>query len=128
MMSLGLALFALCSWNGWIAGIYGGAAVYSLGVGIGPGVTVFALAVEIFPTELRASAAGLATGLSRLGAFVSALLFPIFEKSWGIPLVLLVMALVSLLGMFTTLIYGVESRQKSLEDLERVDDAPVATP
>ncbi len=127
MMSLGLALFALCSWNGWIAGIYGGAAVYSLGVGIGPGVTVFALAVEIFPTELRASAAGLATGLSRLGAFVSALLFPIFEKSWGIPLVLLVMALVSLLGMFTTLIYGVESRQKSLEDLERVD-APVATP
>ncbi|WP_297466435.1 MFS transporter [Acidithiobacillus sp.] len=127
MMSLGLALFALCSWNGWIAGIYGGAAVYSLGVGIGPGVTVFALAVEIFPTELRASAAGLATGLSRLGAFISALLFPIFEKSWGIPLVLLVMALVSLLGMFTTLIYGVESRQKSLEDLERVD-APVATP
>ncbi|MBU2804187.1 sugar porter family MFS transporter, partial [Acidithiobacillus ferridurans] len=72
-------------------------------------------------------AAGLATGLSRLGAFVSALLFPILEKSWGIPLVLLVMALVSLLGMFTTLIYGVESRQKSLEDLERVD-APVATP
>ncbi|MBU2719334.1 MFS transporter, partial [Acidithiobacillus ferridurans] len=63
----------------------------------------------------------------RLGAFVSALLFPILEKSWGIPLVLLVMALVSLLGMFTTLIYGVESRQKSLEDLERVD-APVATP
>ncbi|MCL4525874.1 MAG: sugar porter family MFS transporter, partial [Gammaproteobacteria bacterium] len=127
MMSLGLALFALCSWNGWIAGIYGGAAVYSLGVGIGPGVTVFALAVEIFPTELRASAAGLATGLSRLGAFVSALLFPIFEKSWGIPLVLLVMALVSLLGLFTTLIYGVESRQKSLEDLERVD-APMTTP
>ncbi|MHB8237815.1 MAG: MFS transporter, partial [Acidithiobacillus ferrivorans] len=114
-------------WNGWIAGIYAGAAVYSLGVGIGPSVTVFALAVEIFPTELRASAAGLATGISRLGAFISAVLFPVLEKSWGIPLVLVVMAGVALLGMLATLIYGVESRQKSLEDLERVHD-PVAIP
>ncbi|MBW9248346.1 MAG: MFS transporter [Acidithiobacillus ferriphilus] len=122
LMSLGLGLFALCSWNGWIAGIYAGAAVYSLGVGIGPSVTVFALAVEIFPTELRASAAGLATGISRLGAFISAVLFPVLEKSWGIPLVLVVMAVVALLGMLATLIYGVESRQKSLEDLERVHD------
>jgi putative MFS transporter len=122
LMSLGLGLFALCSWNGWIAGIYAGAAVYSLGVGIGPSVTVFALAVEIFPTELRASAAGLATGISRLGAFISAVLFPVLEKSWGIPLVLVVMAIVALLGMLVTLIYGVESRQKSLEDLERVHD------
>ncbi|WP_298172601.1 MFS transporter [Acidithiobacillus sp.] len=121
LMSLGLGLFALCSWNGWIVGIYAGAAVYSLGVGIGPAVTVFALAVEIFPTELRASAAGLATGISRLGAFISAVLFPVFEKSWGIPLVLVVMAIVALLGMLATLIYGVESRQKSLEDLECVD-------
>ena len=126
-MSLGLALFALCSWNGWIAGIYAGAAVYSLGVGIGPAVTVFALAVEIFPTELRASAAGLATGLSRLGAFISAVLFPVFEKRWGIPWVLVVMAIVALLGMLATLVYGVESRQKSLEDLERVD-GQVSTP
>ncbi|WCE93934.1 MFS transporter [Acidithiobacillus ferriphilus] len=122
LMSLGLGLFALCSWNGWIAGIYAGAAVYSLGVGIGPSVTVFALAVEIFPTELRASAAGLATGISRLGAFISAVLFPVLEKSWGIPLVLVVMAIVALLGMLVTRIYGVESRQKSLEDLERVHD------
>jgi hypothetical protein len=37
------------------------------------------------------------------------------------------MAIVALLGMLATLIYGVESRQKSLEDLERVHDR-VATP
>ncbi|MFA7496450.1 MAG: MFS transporter [Acidithiobacillus sp.] len=121
LMSLGLAVFALCSWNHWLTGVYIAAAVYSLGVGIGPGVTVFALAVEIFPTELRASAAGLATGLSRLGAFISAVLFPIFEKSWGIPLILVVMSAVALLGMLVTLFYGVESRLKSLEDLENLE-------
>ncbi|MDD2751431.1 MAG: MFS transporter, partial [Acidithiobacillus sp.] len=120
LMSLGLAVFALCSWNHWIMGVYLAAAVYSFGVGIGPGVTVFALAVEIFPTELRASAAGLATALSRLGAFFSAVLFPIFEKSWGIPLVLVVMSVVALLGLLATLIYGVESRMKSLEELENL--------
>jgi putative MFS transporter len=120
LMSLGLAVFALCSWNHWIMGVYLAAAVYSFGVGIGPGVTVFALAVEIFPTELRASAAGLATALSRLGAFFSAVLFPIFEKSWGIPLVLVFMSVVALLGLLATLIYGVESRMKSLEELENL--------
>ncbi|MDR7928552.1 MFS transporter [Acidithiobacillus thiooxidans] len=120
LMSMGLAVFALCSWNHWIMGVYLAAAVYSFGVGIGPGVTVFALAVEIFPTELRASAAGLATALSRLGAFFSAVLFPIFEKSWGIPLVLAFMSVVALLGLLATLIYGVESRMKSLEELENL--------
>ncbi len=120
LMALGLALFALGSWNHWIIGVYIAAAMYSFGVGIGPGVTVFALAVEIFPTELRASAAGLATAFSRLGAFISAVLFPVFEKSWGIPLVLVVMSVIALLGMLVTLFYGVESRMKSLEELERL--------
>lgn len=125
MMSAGLALFALFSWTGWMAGVYLSAAIYTLGVGIGPGVTVFALAVEIFPTEWRASAAGLATGLSRLGAVFSAVLFPIFVKRWGIPLVLVIMAMVALLGMLATVVYRVESRQRSLEDLEGVTVPPV---
>ncbi|PKY12272.1 MFS transporter [Acidithiobacillus marinus] len=118
LMSLGLAIFALCSWQHWVIGVYLAAALYAFGMGIGPGVTVFALAVEIFPTELRASAAGLATAFSRLGAFLSAILFPIFEQSWGIPLVLVCMSVVALLGLLVTLVYGIESRMKSLEELE----------
>ena len=75
--------------------------------------------MEIFPTELRASAAGLATGLSRAGALLSAMLFPIVEKNWGIPRLLVVMAAISLLAVFVTWRYGLESRQKSLEELEQ---------
>ncbi|MGE0049034.1 MAG: MFS transporter [Acidithiobacillus sp.] len=119
LMAAGLLGFALASTVHYLPGVYGASAVYAFGVGIGPGVTVFALAVEIFPTELRASAAGLATGLSRAGALLSAMLFPIVEKSWGIPRLLVVMAAISLLAVFVTWRYGLESRQKSLEELEQ---------
>jgi putative MFS transporter len=76
------------------------------------------LAVEIFPTELRASAAGIATAVSRLGAALSAALFPLLERFWGLPAVLVMMALVSATGAAVTVRYAVESRQKTLENLE----------
>ena len=72
--------------------MYIGCAIYAFGVGVGPGVTVIALAVEIFPTtELRASAGGFATAVSRLGAALSALVFPIIYVDWGLPIVLVLM-------------------------------------
>ncbi|MDD3760499.1 MAG: MFS transporter [Acidithiobacillus sp.] len=120
LMAAGLLLFALAAAQNWVTGIYAASALYALGVGIGPGVTVFAFATELFPTELRASAAGLATGLSRAGALLSALLFPILEKSWGIPRLLVLLAAISLLAVWVTWRYGIEPRQKSLEDLEKV--------
>lgn len=118
LMTLGLALFASFMLLHSLPGIYIGCAIYAFGVGIGPGVTVFALAVEIFPTELRASAAGIATAVSRLGAALSAALFPLLERFWGLPAVLVMMALVSATGAAVTVRYAVESRQKTLENLE----------
>ncbi|MEY2342472.1 MFS transporter [Acidithiobacillus sp. IBUN Pt1247-S3] len=120
LMATGLLGFALASAEHWLVGIYAASAIYALGVGIGPGVTVFAFATELFPTELRASAAGLATGLSRAGALLSAALFPIVEKNWGIPRLLVIMAAISLLAVFVTWRYGIEPRQKSLEELEKM--------
>ncbi len=118
LMTLGLALFAGFMLLHSLPGIYIGCAIYAFGVGIGPGVTVFALAVEIFPTELRASAAGIATAVSRLGAALSAALFPVLERFLGLPAVLVMMALVSAAGAAVTVRYAVESRQKTLESLE----------
>ncbi len=119
-MTAGLLLFALAAAQNWLSGIYVASAIYALGVGIGPGVTVFAFATELFPTEYRASVAGLATGISRAGALLSALLFPSLEKTWGLPRLLVLLAAISLLAVWVTWRYGVEPRQKSLEDLEKV--------
>jgi len=118
LMTVGLLLFA-----GGIAihqafGVYIGAAVYSLGTGIGPGVTAMALSVEIFPTELRASAGGIATAVSRLGAALSAIVFPRVEAAWGLTTVLIIMGAVALMGAWVTHVYPIEPAGLSLEAME----------
>jgi putative MFS transporter len=118
LMALGLWLFAgALVEKSWLV-VYIGCAIYAFGVGVGPGVTVIALAVEIFPTELRASAGGFATAVSRLGAALSALVFPIINVDWGLPIVLVLMGIVSVIGAGVTFHYAVEPTQKSLESLE----------
>ncbi|WMT46187.1 MAG: MFS transporter [Acidithiobacillus caldus] len=47
LITLSLALLSHRSWA-----VFLGARVYCLGIGMGPGVTVFAFAVELFPTDL----------------------------------------------------------------------------
>ncbi|WP_298135558.1 MFS transporter [Acidiferrobacter sp.] len=118
LMVAGLLLFAIGIATHEVAGVYAGSAIYSLGTGIGPGVTAMALSVEIFPTELRASAGGLATAVSRLGAAFSAILFPRLEAAWGLPMVLILMAGVSLIGAWVTRGCRIEPAGHSLEALE----------
>ncbi len=119
LMTIGLLLFALGisihhPWD-----VYMGSAIYSLGTGIGPGVTAMALSVEIFPTELRASAGGIATALSRLGAVLSAVIFPELEAGLGLTAVLIAMGAVALLGAWVTHLYPLEPAGKTLEAMER---------
>ncbi|MHB8254940.1 MAG: MFS transporter [Acidiferrobacter sp.] len=118
LMTIGLLLFAggLPLHNVFL--IYGGATLYAFGMGIGPGVTVMALSVEIFPTELRASAGGLATTVSRSGAALSAVIFPMMEGNFGLPAVLVLMATVALSGLLVTRVYAFEPAAKHLESME----------
>ena len=118
LMSAGLIVFAFGIAFHEALNVYAGSAVYSLGTGIGPGVTAMALAVEIFPTELRASAGGLATAVSRLGAAISAILFPRLENALGLANVLILMAGVALVGAWVTRLYPVEPAGRTLEALE----------
>jgi len=53
---------------------------------------------ELFPTEIRASAVGLATSLSRIGAAVGTYLVPISLASYGIANTMFAAALISLFG------------------------------
>ena len=118
LMGFGLAVFIAGLLAKMPDFVYAGAAFFSIGTGIGPGVTAMALAVEIFPTELRASAGGLATAISRLGAALSAIVFPTMAAHLGLPAVLAFMTLVSLLGALITYRYAVEPAGRTLEELE----------
>jgi MFS family permease len=84
--------------------IFAGFVLFNLAMNAGPNSTTFAMASALFPTTLRASANGLAAAVAKLGATLSVFLLPIIKADWGVPVVLALMAAVSILGAAGTAI------------------------
>jgi putative MFS transporter len=81
---------------------------------------------ELFPTEVRATAVGIGTAVSRVGAAVAVYLMP-FALDQGVQWVLLAGALVSAVGLVATLAWGVETAGRSLSDASVQAGDPVRT-
>lgn len=84
---------------------------------------------ELFPTEVRATAVGIGTSVSRIGAAVAVYLMP-FALDKGVNWVLLAGAVVSAVGLLVTLAWGVETAGRSLTETARGDEpsTPVPSP
>jgi putative MFS transporter len=76
---------------------------------------------ELFPTEVRATAVGIGTAASRIGAAVAVYLMP-YALDRGVNWVLLAGAAVSALGLVVTLAWGVETAGRALTDVAAGDD------
>jgi len=85
----------------------------------GPGSTTWFLPVELFPTDLRASAHGLATACSRIAAATSVFLLPSVHKLVGDGWLMLILASSALVGLLVTLLLGrnLEPGNRSLEEI-----------
>ncbi len=83
-------------------------------VNFGPNSTTFLVPSEIFPTDIRASAHGLSAAIGKLGAFVGAFALPFILRHYGLHTTMGILALVSLLGIFVTLLIP-EMKQQSLQ-------------
>lgn len=70
---------------------------------------------ELFPTQVRATAVGIGTAASRIGAAIAVYLMP-FLLAFGINWVLLAGAAVSAVGLVVTLWLGEETAGRSLND------------
>jgi len=70
---------------------------------------------ELFPTEIRASAVGLATSLSRIGAAVGTYLVPISLASYGVANTMFAAALISLFGALISWWMAPETSQLDLQ-------------
>lgn len=71
---------------------------------------------ELFPTEIRATAVGFGTAISRVGSAASTYLMPIAIISFGASGALLIGAVISLVGLLGTLFLAPETANRSLSE------------
>ena len=83
-------------------------------------ILVFVYPNELFPTQLRASAVGLATAISRIGAAIGTYLVPLSLERIGTGPTMLIGAAITLLGFIISIFWAEETRNRSLSTIARV--------
>ncbi|NKX56697.1 MFS transporter [Arthrobacter mobilis] len=80
---------------------------------------------ELFPTEIRATAVGFGTAISRVGSAASTYLMPVAILNFGAAGSLLIGAVISLVGLMATFLLAPETANKTLHELT-TETEPVA--
>lgn len=71
---------------------------------------------ELFPTEVRGSAVGLASSLSRIGAAIGTYLVPLSLSELGVGVTMLIAAGITLFGAAISQVWAIETRGLSLSE------------
>ncbi len=119
MLGMGLAFITTTMHGGATAHaevIFIGFIIFNLFMSAGPNATTFILPTEMYPTQVRAFGAGFAAAIAKIGATLSVFLLPVIQADLGVPIVLILMSIVSLLGLFFTYIFRVQGRGLTLEE------------
>lgn len=99
---------------GFLVALFSVAVLFS---NAGGGILNFVYPTELFPTSLRATGAGLATSVSRIGSILGVLVFPNFVALWGSNVALWFFAAVGAAGLIICVTMAPETRQQSLEQI-----------
>lgn len=83
--------------------------VYAVAIGAAAGLEIV-YPTELFPTSLRASATGIATAISRIGAFAGTFALPLALARFGIASVMWACAILSIIGLVISLPFAPETR------------------
>ena len=91
-----------------------GLLLWQVAISYGPANTCWIFPVELYPTELRASAHGLATAVSRVGALAAVFLLPLAQARLGVAWLMLMFAATGVAGALLSAWLGEETAQKPL--------------
>lgn len=94
----------------------------------GPGILQWLYPNELFPTEVRATAVGVAIAISRIGVVVSTYGLPIFLQHWGIGPTMCVGAGLLLLALILSLGLAPETRGRPLEQTSSLEHPTCSSP
>ncbi len=95
--------------------IFAGFMLFNFMTNLGPNAMTYLLAGEVFPTRIRGMGAGFAASFAKIGAVLTAFLFPILLHEIGTSTLLILLAVASLLGAVITWRFGIETKGMNLE-------------
>jgi MFS transporter, putative metabolite transport protein len=97
--------------------IFAGFMLFNFMTNLGPNAQTYLLAGEVFPTAIRGKGAGFAAAFAKIGAVMTAFLFPILLDTIGTQALLYCLIVPSLLGAAITWLFRIETTGVSLENL-----------
>jgi MFS transporter, putative metabolite transport protein len=97
--------------------IFAGFMLFNFMTNLGPNAQTYLLAGEVFPTAIRGKGAGVAAAVGKIGAVLTAFLFPILLVSIGTGPLLYILVGTSILGAIVTWIYRIETTGVNLEEI-----------
>jgi MFS transporter, putative metabolite transport protein len=116
--ALGLFLASLSTFVGnsmQLFFIFAGFMLFDFMTNLGPNAQTYLLAGEVFPTEIRGMGAGFAAAVAKVGAVMTAFLFPVLLSSIGTRALLLGLVVTSVLGAIVTWQYRIETTGANLD-------------
>ena len=112
-----LSLHAAAPWDSAL--LFGGFMLFNFMTNVGPNAQTYLLAGEVFPTRIRGKGAGFAAAFAKMGAVLTAFLFPVLLADLGIEILLGILVGTSLLGAWITWQFRIETAGVNLEEIGR---------
>lgn len=97
--------------------LFAGFTLFYFMTNLGPNAMTYLLAGEVFPTHIRGKGAGFAASFAKVGAVLTAFLFPILLHRIGTVALLYMLVVTSIVGAIITWMFAIETRGLSLESL-----------
>ncbi len=98
--------------------IFAGFMLFNFMTNLGPNAQTYLLAGEVFPTAIRGKGAGFAAAFAKVGAVLTAFLFPILLSAIGTSALLYGLVATSILGAIVTRLYRIETTGVDLDALD----------
>jgi len=97
--------------------VFLGFMIFNFSTNMGPNAMTYLLAGEVFPTKIRGMGAGFAASFAKIGAVMTAFLFPVLLHHIGTAPLLYILVGTSLLGALVTWKFQIETKGKNLEEI-----------
>lgn len=104
--------------------IFVGFMLFNFMTNLGPNAQTYLLAGEVFPTAIRGTGAGFAAAFAKIGAVMTAFLFPVLLVSIGTRWLLYGLIVTSLLGAAVTWLFRIETTGVNLDRIGEEGSEP----